>query len=227
MRKTVLWALAASGALIAATVSSRAHATNLLTNGDFEDGVGSSTLSISSGPYAGTYTNNSVPVGWTANAGYDLEPSFNFVVGPSIGAESGSYYLSISNFDYEPLATLSQTFSDVVGQSYHVSFWAFDGGANGDGNAYLELSVGGQNVTLNETVAFPWQNFGFSFVGTGSDTLTIAAQTNPSEWYVDNVSVSSGVPEPSTWALLLLGFAGLGFAGYRRARTHPGALHTA
>ena len=28
----------------------------------------------------------------------------------------------------------------------------------------------------------------------------------------------SPVPEPSTWAMMLLGFAGLGFAGYRRAR---------
>jgi hypothetical protein len=28
----------------------------------------------------------------------------------------------------------------------------------------------------------------------------------------------SGVPEPSTWAMMLLGFAGLGFAGYRRAK---------
>ena len=27
----------------------------------------------------------------------------------------------------------------------------------------------------------------------------------------------SVVPEPSTWAMMLLGFAGLGFAGYRRA----------
>jgi hypothetical protein len=26
------------------------------------------------------------------------------------------------------------------------------------------------------------------------------------------------VPEPSTWALMLLGFAGLGFAGWRRKR---------
>jgi hypothetical protein len=26
------------------------------------------------------------------------------------------------------------------------------------------------------------------------------------------------VPEPSTWAMMLLGFAGLGFAGYRTAR---------
>lgn len=29
----------------------------------------------------------------------------------------------------------------------------------------------------------------------------------------------SPVPEPSTWAMLLLGFAGLGFAGYRKARS--------
>jgi PEP-CTERM motif len=26
------------------------------------------------------------------------------------------------------------------------------------------------------------------------------------------------IPEPSTWAMMLLGFVGLGFAGYRRAR---------
>jgi hypothetical protein len=30
--------------------------------------------------------------------------------------------------------------------------------------------------------------------------------------------VASPVPEPSTWAMLLAGFAGLGFAGYRRAK---------
>ena len=32
----------------------------------------------------------------------------------------------------------------------------------------------------------------------------------------------SSVPEPSTWALMLLGFAGLGFAGYRRGKGGPG-----
>ena len=28
----------------------------------------------------------------------------------------------------------------------------------------------------------------------------------------------NAVPEPSTWAMMLVGFAGLGYAGYRRAR---------
>jgi hypothetical protein len=34
--------------------------------------------------------------------------------------------------------------------------------------------------------------------------------------------VSAAIPEPSTWAMMLLGFAGLGFLGYRKAR--PGKL---
>jgi hypothetical protein len=31
-------------------------------------------------------------------------------------------------------------------------------------------------------------------------------------------ALGGAVPEPSTWAMMLIGFAGLGYAGYRRAR---------
>jgi PEP-CTERM motif len=35
--------------------------------------------------------------------------------------------------------------------------------------------------------------------------------------------IPNTVPEPTTWAMVLIGFAGLGFAGYRRPRTpHAG-----
>ena len=36
-----------------------------------------------------------------------------------------------------------------------------------------------------------------------------------------------GTPEPSTWVMLLLGFAGLGFAGYRKAHSARTALSAA
>jgi hypothetical protein len=35
--------------------------------------------------------------------------------------------------------------------------------------------------------------------------------------------VSTAAPEPSTWAMMLLGFGGLGFAGYRRAKAASAA----
>ena len=36
--------------------------------------------------------------------------------------------------------------------------------------------------------------------------------------------IATSVPEPSTWAMMLLGFAGLGFAGYRRAKRNSPAF---
>jgi hypothetical protein len=37
-------------------------------------------------------------------------------------------------------------------------------------------------------------------------------------------SISSSVPEPTTWAMMLLGLAGLGFAGYRKTKGARAAL---
>jgi phospholipase/lecithinase/hemolysin len=39
------------------------------------------------------------------------------------------------------------------------------------------------------------------------------------ELFNEVLGLPSPVPEPSTWAMMLLGFLGLGFAGYRSART--------
>ncbi len=45
-------------------------------------------------------------------------------------------------------------------------------------------------------------------------TLDFAGQLSNVRLY----SVGGAVPEPATWALMALGFAGLGFAGYRKSR---------
>jgi hypothetical protein len=62
---------------------------------------------------------------------------------------------------------------------------------------------------------------GALFGSFGTVTNATIALGAADDEYVDNTgsfTVSSSVPEPSTWAMMLPGFAGLSFAGFRRAR---------
>lgn len=56
---------------------------------------------------------------------------------------------------------------------------------------------------------------------TGSDvgaftSLRLTSSSNAFE--IDNLAINSGVPEPATWAMMLVGFVGVGF-GLRRQRS--------
>jgi hypothetical protein len=55
----------------------------------------------------------------------------------------------------------------------------------------------------------------FRYYALGASTVAFAQGNSDQEF---SAVLASGVPEPSTWAMLLLGFAGLGFAGYRKAK---------
>jgi hypothetical protein len=47
-------------------------------------------------------------------------------------------------------------------------------------------------------------------------TFTSISWTNPTHEYWYGFTVGSAVPEVSTWAMIILGFAGVGFMSYRR-----------
>ena len=58
-----------------------------------------------------------------------------------------------------------------------------------------------------------WENYSFSsgeppicYIASGVATANLDPET------------TTAVPEPATWAMMALGFAGLGFAGYRKAK---------
>ena len=59
--------------------------------------------------------------------------------------------------------------------------------------------------------SFPTTGGAFVLTSVGEFTFTAA---------------TSAIPEPSTWAMMLIGFAGLGYAGYRRARAAHATLVT-
>jgi hypothetical protein len=198
-------------AALLAMASSAPQAAELLSNGGFEGGVQTVTID--------GFTNFAVPVDWTPNAAFVQFNGFNHVTGSIF--HSGANSLQIGDDDNQALATLSQSFNDAVGDTCNVTFWAaYGGGVGGDANAFLTVSVGSSGSTVHDTIGQTFEQFSFSFVGTGHDTLTIAGQTNPSSWFVDDASVMGAaagtVPELSTWAMMLAGFAGIGLLGYRK-----------
>jgi unsaturated chondroitin disaccharide hydrolase len=84
-------------------------------------------------------------------------------------------------------------------------------------SSYLDLSASGESVLID---GFPG-NGGTNTALIYSDyyfTEALLRLQNVLDGEPGWVLYSPTVPEPSTWAMMLLGFAGLGFAGIRRAR---------
>jgi hypothetical protein len=93
------------------------------------------------------------------------------------------------------------------------------------GSLYQQVGAvgGGDDILLaGPTVAVPGncgsfcQTFGGSgILEAGNYYLEIAGNGGGTSGYGGNLSVAA-VPEPTTWAMMLLGFAGVGFMAYRR-----------
>jgi hypothetical protein len=109
-------------------------------------------------------------------------------------------------------------FGSALGHG-HIGAAAFSGC---DGN--------GDNCTggyLNPQHGFPgWSTYSTTFVaGATTETLSFLAAGSkevPPFALVSDVSVT-GVPERSTWAMMLAGFGGLGYAGFRSSRRKAAA----
>jgi hypothetical protein len=191
-----------------------AVAGNLVANCGFEDGSYSSTI--------GGNTNTSVPNSWMPNAAYDLEPGFNHL---TTFANSGTFALSIGNFDNQPVPSLSQALSDVNGDLASGSIYlAYGGGTGGDPNAFFDVLINGVTVLAEgDTFGPTYRKLTFSFVATGSDVLTLEGNTNPSEWFADDVVITQSAfstPEPESMVLLAT-VAGLCVLALRRRGVRP------
>jgi hypothetical protein len=82
----------------------------------------------------------------------------------------------------------------------------------------LELWEG---ATLIESVALTFANSAYTasfskLLAPGSYTEEITGTVNVAKLGIGGTVTTSAVPEPSTWAMLVLGFAGLGYAAFRR-----------
>lgn len=124
---------------------------------------------------------------------------------------------------------IRQDINTTAGLAYHISFFLRQQAGNGIAN--FAADFGGQLITLGGAGPHANKPYGlheFSVLGTGSPmTLEFSFRNDERFFMLDDVVVSEGradaIPEPATWALLIIGFMGTG-AMLRRARR--GALAT-
>jgi PEP-CTERM motif len=195
-------------AAMVALTSSGARA-DLIVNGSFEDNFqAAGTWKIykspdivtgwASGP-AGIEIRNGVEgTAYAGNNFVELDTTVNSLATQNIATTAGSVY-NLS-FAYSPRTNIAATSNEID------VYW--DGVLKGSYTGFTHANTA-------------WVLEHLNLIGTGSDTLEFRA-AGTSDSYggsLDAVSLTAAVPEPSTWAMMILGFLGIGFLAHRRNRS--------
>ena len=210
--------------LAVALLTSGVARANLLTNGGFETG-GFGGWTVTNGPPVDSAYPPAV-IGYNNTLGYPAGAFGENVPAPTASNSFGAYFVS----DLAP-QSISQTFSPVPSAQYLVSYDIY-APANGRGNTFdatLQSNTDGllSPVWDAKALASGWTVYTalFSVGSTGPWTFTMNFQGGgypAADFVVDNFDIErapprvGAVPEPSTWAMMILGFLGVGFMTYRR-----------
>lgn len=240
-----LFASAAIAASLLVSASAAQAAVNLVSNGGFETSSYASNTQFGAG-FGGQGVSDWTGLGGNHLQFYFVGGTQNDVnavnqFGDPLGyfydtfdtlsSNGGNFVALDGDSDYS--GQITQTINGlIVGQSYNLTFdWA--GGQlrnrTGDTTEKLQVTFGGETVETN-TLAIPsgqfsnWQQASFTFTATStSQALTFLSIGTPNGLppiaALDGISLTA-VPEPQAWALMLMGFGGLGavLRGNRRRR---------
>ena len=198
-------------------------AADIITNGGFELGTfnGGGSLAQQIQPGGGElsgWTVSNAPATWYTS-GWSNNPQ-QFPLNP----RTGNFGVSLADGSVR-FVNLSQSINLLPFQQYQLSFWVGNYSFN-NGPAGVNVSIidGTSNtILLSENVLAPvpntssnWTRFAFNFIADGtSNTISFGEINGPSYIGLDDVNIAA-VPEPATWAMMILGFAAIGFVACRR-----------
>jgi hypothetical protein len=200
-------------ALIAAAANLSSASAAIVLNGSFEDitnfvADGNDTMSLASG--------STTMTGWTVVNGALawIGPTNPF----SLTAQNGGYFLDLTGYhDDKPYGGFSQSIATTVNGKYALTFYLGSSAQYGLPDSITATAgSASQTFTSTATTNNAWQLETLLFTATGAST-TISLVGNSGSEYIglDNVGVAA-VPEASTWAMMILGFCGVGLMAYRR-----------
>jgi PEP-CTERM motif len=204
---------------------------NYPTGSNFWSSAAGSTYNVLFFGNVANATSINADTRFTASEPQHLNSNFN-----SLSPDGGNFM----GLDGDPAAngSLEQTIGGLtVGDKYELSFyWAGTELSNRTGYNSIQVtgSLGGDafattpylnTATGTNPGSFSgWMLENYTFTANASSELLsflavgTPAGNVPPFALLDGVSLSA-VPEPSTWAMMLVGFGGLGYAAYRRRRT--------
>jgi hypothetical protein len=233
------------GAMLLAGASGSALA-NSFTNGDFSSNGGSGQINYNTSA-TGWYVPGDANSSYTfiygtgtadtccTNGVYgdnELWGTNNGGPNPIAPPPSGAAYFIAQDGDFQG-SPINQAITGLqVGKTYTVGFdYAYSQqlGFDGDTMQNWGVSLGASPTQYTPTLTNPshgftgWYSAGFNFVANSTaETLSFAAYGNlpvpPFALLADVTFTPDAVPEPATWALMLAGFAGVGYAGFRSNR---------
>lgn len=189
-------------ALLAGLIAAPASAAELVFNGGFEHPAG-------------------LGAGWSYTVSNDLG-----VQDLPSSAHSGDHWLRFKATEAYAADEIYQTLDTVVGEVYTYSFWV-GGAATTLASTNFYASIGSYVITnFVDSTDFPYTQFNGAFIADSTSTELRFRAFNESGFFkLDDISVTGrlatdiddpigggAVPEPSTWAMMLLGLGSVGAA---------------
>jgi PEP-CTERM motif len=159
---------------------------------------------------------------------FNLDSATDSVIDPVTGGSAGGPYGSFVTASLT-VNGVAAVLPDFTTGSLDGETQVFEIGSVLDAEVLIDATPSTNLIALAQGMNFSWSLapplVDISFDAPDVDAV-IQFQTTAGgflEADVANVTVtvssSPAVPEPSTWAMMLLGFAGLGYAGFRQSRT--------
>jgi hypothetical protein len=216
--------LAAAAVAALGLAAGGAHA-DAFQNGSFElgtfsnDGNGADTFNVGATAITGWSAVGVGNISWDVGTAFGLAP------------DDGSHYVDLTG--YSDLGAggwggVAQSFTTVAGATYSVTFDLGTDFPYANAGSGLTVAAGNAsdsflNFDADHTGRTIWAPETFSFKATGAtSTLSFIGNSGAQFVGLDNVAVTEtagptgGVPEPASWALMILGFGGAGAALRRR-----------